>query len=89
MMNATLATTVATYGTKVVLNLGKGPVFVANVMGLISSLVFMGMYVPQFLLNQQRKSTEGEEGAWGLVVFLFLFLCLVCHVDDQKCCLKA
>ena len=73
MMNDTLSTTVATYGTKVVLNLGKGPVFMANVLGLISSLVFMGMYVPQFLLNQQRKSTEGEEGAWGLVFFFLFF----------------
>lgn len=33
--------------------------WLANLVGLASSVVFVVLYIPQFLLNRSRKSTEG------------------------------
>ncbi len=68
---STEATTaaVATASVGLVARLGSGHVLVANLLGIATSVMFMVMYVPQFMLNRRRRSTEGFSSA-GIVIKL-------------------
>ena len=61
---AALATTTTMLG-----RLGSGHVLAANLLGIVTSVMFMVMYVPQFLLNRRRRSTEGFSST-GIVIKL-------------------
>ena len=60
--------------------LGSGHVLLGNVLGIVTSVIFMAMYVPQFQLNARRRSTEGFSST-GIIIkvplrfpfFLFFF----------------
>ncbi len=50
-------------------SLGTGQVFVANILGALSSVIFMVMYFPQFWLNHTRRSTQGFSST-GIIIKL-------------------
>jgi uncharacterized protein with PQ loop repeat len=50
-------------------SLGTGQVLVANLLGALSSVIFMAMYLPQFLLNNSRRSTQGFSST-GIIIKL-------------------
>jgi hypothetical protein len=61
-----LATTGA---SRAALSFGSGAVLLANVLGTLSSVLFMCMYFPQFLLNHTRRSTQGFSST-GIIIKL-------------------
>ena len=50
-------------------SLGTGQVLAANILGALSSVIFMVMYFPQFFLNQSRRSTLGFNST-GIIIKL-------------------
>jgi hypothetical protein len=63
------ATTTAAVATTMFARLGSGYVLAANLLGIATSVMFMVMYVPQFMLNRRRRSTEGFSST-GIVIKL-------------------